>query len=243
MLSGLYNIGSKLMVETQRQELIARNLAGAGLSGFKGRHLANANFQQLLANRAEGTENQSLLDFTQGGWSHTGRSLDFALDGSGFFRVETAEGREMLTRNGNFRLSPDGLLVTQEGHAVRGDAGPIRFLETDDATRLQVTERGELQVPDPMAGGMRIVGTLQLGMVDEPGRLERVSANYFRAGADLDVQPAADTRVGNGYQEQSNVTPVREMAAMIQSLREFESGHKMIQTLNELTREENQKLV
>jgi flagellar basal body rod protein FlgG len=90
---------------------------------------------------------------------------------------------------------------------------------------------------------MRSVGALRLGMVEDPDQLERLSANYFRAAPDLDVQAAADTRVCNGYQEQANVSPVREMAAMIQSLREFESGHKMIQTLNELSRDENQKLV
>ncbi|MDX9981456.1 MAG: flagellar hook basal-body protein [Lentisphaeria bacterium] len=243
MLAGLYNIGSRLMMEGQRQELIAQNLAGAGLCGFKGRHLGNASFQQQLADRAEGKYGQPLLDFSQGSLAHTGRSLDLALEGPGFFQVQTADGGELLTRNGNFNLSPTGFLVTQEGHMVLGQDGPIRFAESDDATRLEVTETGELHVPDTVAGGMRRVGVLRLGMVADPTKLERLTANYFRAGEDVDVQAAAETRVCNGYQEQANVSPVREMAAMIQSLREFESGHKMIQTLNELTREENQKLV
>lgn len=242
MLAGLYNIGSRLMMEGQRQELIAQNLAGAGLCGFKGRHLGNASFQQQMADRAEGKFGQPLLDFSQGGLAHTGRALDIALEGPGFFQVQTADGGELLTRNGNFLLSPAGFLVTQEGYLVLGQDGPIRFEESDDATQLAVTEQGELQIPGAIEGGMRQIGTLRLGMVEDPTKLERLSANYFRAGEDLAVQEAADTRVCNGYQEQANISPVREMAAMIQSLREFESGHKMIQTLNELTREENQKL-
>lgn len=97
-MTGLYRIGSKLMLETQAQELHAQNLAGAGLCGFKGRHLVVNSFQQSLENASETHDSTYGVDvglptvnFTQGALKHTGRSLDFALSGEGFFRVETPD--------------------------------------------------------------------------------------------------------------------------------------------------------
>lgn len=251
MLSGLYRIGSRLMLETQRQELIAQNLAGAGLAGFKARHLTTTTFRQELSQRGDGTGSglttvdvgSPLLDVTQGNLRHTNRALDMALDGPGFFEVETKDGSKLLTRNGNFVLSPTGTIVTQEGFAVQGASGPIRLDAADDPTRIELTKQGELLVPDPLGTGMRTVGKLRTVTVADPNRLLRLSANYYRPTPDQKPEPTTgDTLVCNGYQEDSNVSPVQEMAAMIQSLREFESGHKMVQTLTELARDENQKL-
>jgi flagellar basal body rod protein FlgG len=125
---------------------------------------------------------------------------------------------------------------------VQGEGGPIRLDPADDPTRIQVTEQGELLVPDGGDAGLRSIGKLRIGMVEDPNRLLRLSANYFRPAPDQSIETATGTRVCNGYQEESNVSPVREMAAMIQSLREFESGHKMVQTLTELARDESQKI-
>lgn len=247
MMSGLYKIGSRLMLESQRQEIIAQNLAGAGTCGFKGRYLAADGFHAHLARLEDsqsvsrGDKGTPVVDFSQGSLTQTQRSLDFAIIGDGFFRVQTAEGATLLTRNGSFMLSPAGFLVTQEGHTVLGDSGPIRLEPTDDVTRLQVSETGHLQVPDAVGGAMRTVATMGVHTVQEPQRLIRVSASYYLPDADQKVIPAPEARLCNGHQEQPNVSSVREMAAMIQSLREFEAGHKMIQTMNDLARDEGQK--
>jgi len=246
MLSGLYKIGSRLMFEAQRQEHIAQNLAGTGVSGFKGVHLSARTFQRQLDEQGQTTYGvdiaEPMVDFAQGGLNRTGRALDFSLSGPGFFQVQNADGTTFLTRNGGFSLSPTGTLVTSEGHTVLGKGGPIRLDLTDDATKLEVTEQGEILVPAKGDGGMRSVGTLDLGTVEQPDSLVRISASYFLPAPEQTVSPAPGARVANGYQEQSNTSPVREMAAMIQSLREFESAQRMIKILTELSQDENQKL-
>ena len=194
MLPGLYKIGSRLMFEAQRQEHIAQNLAGAGVSGFKGVHLSARTFQQQLDEQAQGAYGVGLAkpmaDFSQGGLNHTGRALDFALSGPGFFQVQNPDGTTLLTRNGSFSLSPAGTLVTAEGHTVLGKGGPIRLDTVDDATKLEVTEQGEILVPAPGGKEMRSVGTLALGTVEEPGNLIRISASYFLPAPEQTVSSA-----------------------------------------------------
>jgi flagellar basal-body rod protein FlgG len=245
MLSAIYNIGAGLARESQRQELISQNLAGAGLCGFKGRHLTVSTFRRRMAQSGEGAYDidagKPTTDFTQGGLTPSGRALDFALVGEGFFQIETPDGATVLTRNGNFSLAPDGTLVTQEGYAVQGQNGPIRLNPTDDATKIQVAEDGQITLPAEDGTPPRTVGVIAVVNVDQPEKMTRLSANYFLPGKNVSVSPADNIRVCNRYREQSNTSPVREMAEMIQSLREFESGQTMIKTINELARDANQK--
>ena len=250
MLTGLYRIGSKMMLEKQAQELHSQNLAGAGLCGFKGRHQAVSSFRRALEGAAGGDTAPGrpvdvariVEDLSQGALRRTDRSLDFALTGEGFFEVETPDGNTLLTRNGNFRLDPDGTLVTQEGYGVRGEGGALQFQTTDDVQNLVTTEDGILRVHNATEGTLREVGRLRIVTAADPSRLDRLSANYFRPGNGQTLEAAENARVSNGYQEQANVSAVREMVAMIQSLRDFESGHKMIQTLNDLARSADQKM-
>lgn len=249
MLSGLYKIGSKLMLENQAQEMHAQNLAGSGLSGFKGQRLIVNSFQQDLEavsdqqNRTYGVDvGLPKVDFSQGSLKSTGRSLDFALNGDGFFQVETQDGGTLFTRNGNFILSPAGILQTQEGHTVLGENGPIQFVPEDQVQKMIVTREGDIMVPTGENNEMRQAGRIQLGQFPAMDELTRISANYFAAPDDQGLAPSEDLVVSNGYLEQSNISPVQQMAAMIQSLREFEAGHKMIQTLNEISRKEGQTL-
>jgi flagellar basal-body rod protein FlgF len=241
MDASIYDITAGMMNETLRQELIAANLAGANLAGFKGRHLLEPSFANELQAAEQGLEVSETTDFGQGQLQQTGRALDMALVGPGFFQVTTDTGEERLTRNGNFVVSSDGVLTTQEGYQVSGQGGRIQFGPEDVPHRVELREDGTLWVPGK-GEQRREVGRLRLVQVDEPGRLDRISANYFLRPIDLPSSTAENARVVNGHLEGANITPVREMASMIESLRKFEMGQKMLEMNAELTRQEQQVL-
>jgi flagellar basal-body rod protein FlgF len=247
MLGNIYQLASQMSLETQRQELIARNLAGSGLAGYKAQQMAAGDFALLLAQAsgattADGTQPGTVSDFSQGALKITGRTLDFAINGPGFFQVTTPEQTKLLTRNGAFHLAADGTLVTLEGYPVAAAGGePLRFNPEDGLDRLTVRADGSLVIRSD--AGERQIGKLALVTVPSPERLDRVTASYFRAPAGLRLEAAKDAAVTNGALEGANFAPVREMASMIQSLREFEMGHQMLRLQIELAKDEQQKLI
>ena len=250
MFSEIYTVGSGMIQQMQRQELIAENLAGSNLSGFKGRHLVGSEFAQLMADAtgdSPATSDESgippvvVTDLEQGGLKPTERALDFALIGKGFFEVVTADDQVLLTRNGNFMLNGEGALVTQEGHRVQGSGGDIRFVITDSVQNTRASEDGTISVLNS-DGSERQLGKLRIVQMAQPERLERLSANYYVVPDGMEPTDAQEAQVVNGYQEGANVSPIREMAAMIQSVREFEMGQKILQMISDRSRQEQQKL-
>ena len=111
----------------QRQEVLANNLANVNTPGFRAETVAfrvapvNGEGLQTRAFVAETTPG---ADFTPGVITSTGRTLDIAIQGQGFFAVQGADGREGYTRNGGFTVNDQGQLVTHAGQAVLGDGGP-----------------------------------------------------------------------------------------------------------------------
>jgi flagellar basal body rod protein FlgG len=249
MSGTLYQIGSELMNHGVRQELIAANLAGGNLAGFKGRQLFTAPFaleaddagQSGGAESPNGDTGNVITDFGQGSLRNTMRSLDFAISGEGFFQVSTTGDQRLLTRNGNFRVDNNNLLVTKEGHRVAGVNGFIRFGDSDSLEHVRVSGDGEVSVMDE-DNESRSVGRLRVVDVANPTTLARMSANYFGSPAEEDLRDASDFELTNGFLENSNISPIREMAAMIESVREFEMGQKMMQMMAEIARQEEQKL-
>lgn len=242
MFSGVYEIASGMMLESARQELTASNLSGVGLAGFKGRHLVtSAEFSREL-NVAENDSPELasagtvLTDHSQGALKQTGRVLDFALMGEGFFRVLDAEGDQLLTRNGTFMLSPEGGLQTPEGYRLQGANGDI-FLGTDlDLQNLVVHTDGTLSVRSP--DGENRLGTVDFVKVKRPEALIRLTANYFRVPADQNPVPAEKVELHNACVEQANVTPVRAMAMMMDSVRNFEINKRVLQMLEQIADQE-----
>ena len=241
MNSTIYSITAGMMDQVWRQELISANLAGVNLPGFKGRHLVEASFNEEMENAKAGSGLHEATDFQQGETRETGRAMDMALIGSGFFHVTTPDGHNLLTRNGNFLLNADGNLVTQEGYTVQGTSGALQFRPEDSLQRVEVQEEGTILVRGN-DNVQREVGRLSLLTVDEPKDLTRLTANYFVQTEETPSRPADEVRVVNGYLEGANIEPVREMAAMIESVREFEMGKKMMEMHATLARQEQQKL-
>jgi len=161
-------------------------------------------------------------DLSPGALRYTGNPLDLALEGPGFFTVETPAGVR-FTRDGRFTLDAGGWLVTLEGYRVLGEAGPIRVQGRD----VQVTENGEVWVDGAPAG------VLALRNFADPQGLVREGSSLWAAtdwsGA---PQPAA-ARVHAGHLEVSNVNVVTAMVELIAAYRSYEANQRVIQAYDQ----------
>jgi flagellar basal-body rod protein FlgG len=148
--------------------------------------------------------------------------LDFALTGQGtYFVVQGPLGEALYTRNGNFNLDADGRVVTQDGYPVMGHNGEI-FI---DGTDVAVDAEGNILVDG------KELDSLLVAKVTDETRLEKVGHSLFKAPAGLAVDyapDASDVLIQQGFLEQSNVNPVREMVQMIEAARLYELNARVI---------------
>jgi flagellar basal-body rod protein FlgF len=213
---GLYIAASGMLAEQIRQDQIANDLANASTPGYKGDRTAQRTFGDLLlANSATGgtVGRQSTAvqvdtietDFSPRPARDTGEPLDFAITGEGFFAVRTAQGVR-YTRNGQFTVSPQGLLVTAQGDPVLGRGG--RTVRVGDDGRVDPRSLDVVRLENPRKEGDNLVlGTPAGG----------AGAGQVRAGA----------------LEASGADAARSMVDMIASLRAFEAGQRVIHTIDE----------
>ncbi len=209
----------------RQMEVIANNLANMNTTGFKGEKMM---FVEHLA-RSRGGENDlprtlhfvrdvaTARDITDGDIASTGNTLDVAIAGAGYFVVQTPAG-ERYTRNGRFQLDQTGRVVTQEGHAVLTDGGPIVLGQRD--VTVNIARDGTISSETGQLGKLRIV-TFANEM-----RLRQSGDTLFRA----DDAPRAVERpvVIQGAIEGSNVKPIVEITNMIEVQRSYESLARFI---------------
>ncbi len=160
-------------------------------------------------------------DFDQGNIRSTGNTLDFALHGKGFFKIDTPQGNE-YTRKGNFLLDSEGFLVTQAGNKVLGKGGPIQI----DGGEIRVDAEGVITVDESEVGQFDIIDLVDYGNVSKKGMA------LFQKGRANEETALSETEVNQGYVELSNVNVTQEMVQMIDCLRAFETYQKMIQVLD-----------
>jgi len=216
--------------------IITHNMANVSTAGYKRR--CNA-FSKSLEAQGVGTETyspgsldlNSAFDFSQGSITKTGRSLDFALYGKGFFVVETPGGPR-YTRNGMFYLNQNGQIVNSEGNAVAGEAGPITIPADVELSQLNVSSDGSISAGGTAIGKFRFVD-----FKDDENKLVPTGASCFRMPDD-DVRPvtAENIVVKQSYQEASNVKMVDELVAMIMVSRLYEANMKFILAKKEISK-------
>jgi flagellar basal-body rod protein FlgF len=211
---GLYIAASGMLAEQIRQDQIANDLANASTPGYKADRTSQRTFGDLLlANSATGASvgpqstavqvDKIVTDFTAKPARETGEPLDFAISGDGFFAVQTAQGTR-YTRNGQFSLDPQGRLVTAAGDAVLDANG------------------------NPITAADGKVDPRRIGVVN--------LTNPRKEGDSLLTGTAAGAATGtvrSGALESSGADPARSMVDMIASMRAFEAGQKVIQTIDE----------
>lgn len=240
MIKGFYAAVSAMLVNANRQQLLSHNVANMDTPGFK-QILSSveefertqvvyspANFNREVIMQNLGTiglgsmNGPEMVDFTQGGFQATGNALDLAIQGDGFFHIETPEG-ERYTRDGRFLRDADGNLVTFEGFAVLDEGGnPI---ELPDGP-VGIGKDGTITVGD------EVVAQLGLARFENPEvDLERTEGNLYTAVA----QPADGTvEVAQGYLEMSNANPTQIMAQLVEVARSYEAAQQMVSNQDEL---------
>jgi flagellar basal body rod protein FlgG len=213
-------------MRTRLEELdrLAFDLANVSTAGYKTERMAKSaaerdQFAAALDSAVDVMSAGTKIDFSSGTIATTGRDLDVAIDGRGFFEVETGRGMR-YTRNGSFQRRADGLLTTAEGEPVMGDGGPI----TLGAGPVSISPDGTVKTGNAIVGRLRVVD-----FASEKD-LIRESGSRFKAltGAQPDD---VEVKVVGGAIEQSNVSIVDRMAALTELSRGFEALQKGVSVL------------
>lgn len=233
MLKGIYTAASGMVAETIRTDVIANNLANANTNGYKKDLTISKSFGELLLAKLEGREpaeqiggvgsgvvvNQVASAFTPGIYKDTGNTLDLALEGEGFFVVETPQG-ERYTRDGAFHLNSEGCLVTSQGYQVLGQNGPLN-LHTGNAKSVVINADGEIFIDRKQVDKLRIVDFQDKNALRKEG-----NSLWTGNGQSEDVR----TQIRQGALESSNVNTITEMVNLITATKAYEVSQKMIQT-------------
>jgi flagellar basal-body rod protein FlgF len=198
-LQGILNTARTLSFYSRRQEVTANNLANASSDAFKA--------DRVMAHAATGSSAPipvQDVDLRQGAFRETARTLDLALDGPGFFVVDTPQG-ERLTRGGSFRLDAAGRLSTADGDLVLGDLGPMLL----QGATVNVHADGSVEVDGQNAGRLRIVN------VDEPQGLLKEGFGRYQPGGEVHAVDEDTTRVRQGAVEEANIDPLLSMVDLV----------------------------
>lgn len=213
MDSGLYVASSGLIARVRALEVTAQDLANVNTTAYRG---SRASFQALLA-KGEGQTlsagmqavnrhsvvDATTIDLSQGQMKETGNPMDVAIEGSGFLEVETVNGIR-YTRNGNFRVSPEGFLLTQEGNKVLGESGPI----TVPPGIVAVGADGAISVNGAVTGKLKLVE------FDAPHQLVREGESLFGAPAAA-AHAAQKSNIRQGMLEAANVNAVEATVGLM----------------------------
>ena len=228
-------VSSSIDALTKEFEIIAHNLANVSTAGFKRR--SNA-FSQYLEAQGTGTETyspgiielNSAFDFSQGNMVETGRPLDFALHGKGFFVTETPQG-PLYRRNGTLFRNQSGQITDSQGRIVAGEAGPITIPNDVGISQVSVSSDGSISASGIAIGKFRLVD-----FGDNEDKLVPYGENSYWM-PDENIQPVAAENiiVKQGYQEASNVKIIDELVDMIMVSRLYEANMKFFSASMEVT--------
>ena len=215
--SGINGLVDGTLIQQTRCDTISNNLANLGTYGFKRDVLS---FDKVLT-----MKKYSATDFSQGPAQHTGNPFDLAVEGQGFFKVQTENGLR-YTRNGAFRLDGTNTLVTLKGDPVLGENGRITISGKD----VSIGPDGEIQVDGVTVDRISIVD------FEHSRLLRKEGATYYAFDREAEeVARPAEASLRQGYLEQSNVEVTEEMIRMVEAFRAFETMQKGIQNIDDMT--------
>lgn len=243
-----------MMAQQTNVEVIANNLANMNTTGFK---MQRAEFQDLLyqnvslpgSNSSDaGTLLPSGIQLgagvrtaavyrvtTQGDFKNTSNPYDLAINGPGFFRVQQPDGTDAFTRSGDFGLSAEGQLVTDQGYTVApGIALPANALS------VSINAQGQVSCTVPGSAAPTVVGTLELTRFANEGGLKAIGNNlYLETPASGSPQSGVPGSAGygtlqQGFLETSNVNSVEEITALITAQRAYEMNSKVVSAADDM---------
>ena len=211
-----------------QMDVIANNIANTSTAGFRREGMV---FSEYITRSGDapslsmGFGNTRVVDLSQAGVTQTGGSFDFAIQGDGFFLINTPQGQR-LTRSGAFTPAADGTLVTADGYPVLDGGGSSIFVPPD-AKNISLAQDGTLS-----ADG-RPLSKVGLWNPTDPLSLRHESGTMFSSSG---VQPGEGAQLMQGYLEDSNVDPLQEVSNMITIQRAYELGQSFLDREDERAR-------
>lgn len=213
-----------MAAQQRRLDSISANLANVGTVGFKRGVTASHEVEvERPRGKVRGVTTLAEVDFAQGNLQRTGRDLDLALHGDGFFALEGPEG-EVYTRDGSFHMTEGGVLVSEEG-------SPLAWAEFQGAIDpvglpLVIDESGAVRQGNQNIGRLRVV--------DFPDKsvLTKDALGFWAAPPSV-LPQASDARVHQYSLEESNANGVEEMVDMIGVQRSFEVVARAFKAIDE----------
>jgi len=258
MIKAMRTAASGMSGQQMNVDNIANNLANVNTTGFKRSKLEfqdvlYQNYRRAGVASAVGSEvpvglaigygtrpAATVREFSTGDLSLTTNPLDIAIEGNGFFQVQLPDGSTGYTRDGAFKLSADGRLVTSDGYFVLPEV-----TIPEDATAISVGQDGVIEVQQFGQDEPTQIGQLELARFVNPAGLAAIGRNILiqtsASGDPITDTPGIDGlgRANQGYLEMSNVQVVDEMVNMIVAQRAYEMNSKAIQTADDMSQVAN----
>lgn len=220
-MNGMYTCAASMESLLRQQDAISMNLANLSTEGYKKRIVSfQSHLKEVSRSEIPKASQQILCDLSPGSFRDTGRSLDLALEGEGFFTIEAPRGQR-YTRKGDFATNTLGELVTKSGYRVLGTAGPI--VVGSGGEEIFFEEHGKIS-----KGGQQL-DTLKVVSFSRGAKLIPEEGGLFYSSEP--PEGPADAKVRQGRIEESNVDPLEEMVDMIFCLRLYEANQKAIETM------------
>jgi flagellar basal-body rod protein FlgF len=238
MSGSIYMATSGAEAQRIRLQILSNNLANINTAGFKEDRAVFRIPDEGLNPDADQEEGAGVsapyysdaipltthTDYSRGPIQRTGNPLDAAIDGEGFFSVQTEQGIR-YTRNGAFTINPDGNLSTHDGDPILGEGGEIAI----DGADVRFDGSGNVIVDGAVTDKLRIV------KITEPTALKKIGKTLFQLDENKGAEePLEYGGVQQGFLEGSNVNAVKVMTELIEVQRGYESYQKMIQTMGEM---------
>ncbi|MGQ3685521.1 MAG: flagellar basal-body rod protein FlgG [Candidatus Loosdrechtia sp.] len=257
MMKALYTSATGMKANQFLLDVISNNIANVNTTGYK---RVQINFQDLLYDKyvAAGSESARGIEtptgmqigsgvrvvatnkvFTQGVPESTGRSLDLAIQGKGFFQITQPDGTIVYTRDGTFQLNSAGEIVNSEGLKLSPSVSIA-----NDVIGINIGSDGTISTQNA-DGSSRSVGTLTLAIFPNPAGLESIGKNLYRqttASGSPQTRRPGQNGVGEimqGFRESSNVEVVNELVNLIVAQRAYETSSRAIKASDDMLQTTN----
>lgn len=254
-MKALFSAATGMAAQQIQIDTIANNLANVSTNGFKKTRVAFEDlvYENIRTGEASADNNRpgqleigsgcrviaTQRDFTPGSISQTNAELDVAIQGRGFFVVQTPDGNERYTRVGSFNVNQDSELVTQQGYPVSpGVTIPL------DASGVLIAEDGTVQVSFNNSSDVVTVGSIDVMDFTNPNGLKALGGNLFgetaESGEPIPIDAVDGLILKQGFIEGSNVDIAEELVNMIMAQRSFEVTSKAVEAADETMKIVNQ---
>lgn len=237
MIRSFYIAGTAMATQADKLDVLTNNLTNVDTTGYKKDKLVSRSFSDVLIERLNdpyvmsisnkiGYQNDGVhidevvTDFSQSGFDETARLSDLALEGTGFFVIDTPEGN-MYTRDGNFFVNSDGDLVTSDGYYLVGENGRIHVGDGEFA----IDSQGYVNVDG------QTVNRISLATFDDLNGLRKNGNNLYTTNQAVRIP--TDLKVKQGCLETSNVDTAEELVSMMEVTRAFSFNQRVLTMMDQ----------